>query len=134
MGTMGNLSMGHMGKMAMGGKKGGKITSYTHSPAVTVRPLICFFHYSQREKSMEREDWEIGEGNRTGTGPDRERKGDGIGLSLGLTCSLTRLVWGKGIWQTRQVDLGLFSFSFCSSALGVFCIRSFSSVLIDISF
>lgn len=50
MGTMGNLSMGHMGKMAMGGKKGGKITSYTHSPAVIVSPLICFFiiHTGQR--------------------------------------------------------------------------------------
>ena len=73
---MGNLSMGHMGKMAMGGKKGGKITSYTHSPAVTVSPLICFFHYSHRAKSMEREDWEIGEGNRTGdrTGQGKKRR------------------------------------------------------------
>ena len=131
---MGNLSMGHMGKMAMGGKKGGENHIIHSLSRGDSEPPYLFFHCSHRAKSMEREDWEIGEGNRTGTGPDRERKGDGIGLSLGLTCSLTRLVWGKGIWQTRQVDLGLFSFSFCSSALGVFCIRSFSSVLIDISF
>jgi hypothetical protein len=75
---------------------------------------------------MERKDREIWGGKWTGTGPDGQRKGEGTGLSLGLTCSLTRLVGrGKGTWQTRQVDLGLFLLFFCSGVFFLYMIFFF---------
>ena len=72
---MGNLSMGHMGKMAMGGKKGGTITSYTHTPVVIVTPLFVFLLFTQgKEHGKGRLGNWGGKSNRDRTGQGKKRR------------------------------------------------------------